>query len=955
MCVDTLRPFCYSICFAYCVDGSIRGSFKPQPGQIQEKSKGDMTTSNEFAQFGKIPVDCDWRAGRPARTGINPTLLSATIFLLVFVIILPGCGGGSSNTGIVLEVQPNIAQTMDEGEQQVFTAFLSPDPANKGVTWSLSGTGCAGDGCGKLSATTGSPITYTAPSGLAASLIVTLKCVANESISVTQSVTITVVLPPTFATTPLPPNGSNGVPYNFQIVVTGGVPPLTFSLKSGNLPAGLTLNPTGSIVGKPTGPGPGPNPSLFTVQVADNVASPTPIVSPQFSVSISPAPTLSITSTGALTPGTLNAVYSSTRINTTGGVPPFRWTISSGALPPGLELDPVSGVISGTPTQADTFFFTTTVRDSTLPNNQIVSTPSSLSITISAAAPLTITTSSLPSGQTLTPYSAAVAVSGGVAPYTWSVMTGQLPSGLKLNPSTGQITGTPILVTTSKFTIQVIDSETSPPQVQTATFIIVITAGTANPNGLLKGSYAFLFKGFDTQGPVMIAGVFLANGAGSITSGTEAMNRISGVTLAATLAGTYAIGSDGRGTMTLTATDSHLVTLTSAYQLVFDSDGNARFFENDSANTTPPHIPTRGEGVIKLQSGTNFTAGNFSGNYAFAFSGRDLNGTPSALAGFVHADGNQTLSPGVVDFNDAGMFNPQNQLSGDFAVTTAAGRGTSALDFAVIGNPQVSLRYSFYFVSPTDLFFVSSDVTDSTHPLLAGEMILQDPSVKFDQTALNGPSIATGTGLDTNASAFVGRLLTADPACTGASTISFVFNQNDGGVVSAPNPVCGTYSVDPDGRVTFTNLGSRVAAAFLTGRNQAFLIGNDAGATVGQIEPQTGTPFTLSSVQGGYTLSATAPDEKNVKNLLGQLVCLLGNGSMTGTVDEIDPDGTPNSTPSATLIFTLTDTTRSRGTVTTNTALVPANLAFYIVSPSKIRLISTDTGDQHPQVISLDH
>jgi len=80
---------------------------------------------------------------------------------------------------------------------------------------------------------------------------------------------------------------------------------------------------------------------------------------------------------------------------------------------------------------------------------------------------------------------------------------------------------------------------------------------------------------------------------------------------------------------------------------------------------------------------------------------------------------------------------------------------------------------------------------------------------------------------------------------------------------------------------------------------------------------------------------------------------MTGNGSMTGTVDEIDADGTPNSTPSATLIFTLTDTARGRGTVTTNTALLPANLAFYIVSPSKIRLISTDSGDQHPQVEAI--
>lgn len=918
-----------------------------------------MKTSNEYARFGKVPVIRDGKITRRPVGSENRWRFPAVLLLaFCLALVIVGCGGGGNGTTFVLEVQPSIAQTMDEGEQQVFTAFVAPDPNNKGVTWSLTGTGCAADGCGKLSATTGSPVTYTAPSGLAANLTVTLKCVANVNTNTTQSITITVVLPPKFATTPVPPNGSNGVPYNFQIVVTGGVTPLTYSLKSGSLPEGLTLNPNGSIVGRPTGPGPGPNPAFFTVQVLDNVTTPAPVISQQFSISISPAPALSITSAGALSPATLNAAYS-TRINTTGGVQPFRWGIASGTLPPGLSLDPVSGVISGTPTQANTFNFTPTVRDSTLPNNQIVSTPNPLSITVSPPAPLTITTPSLPDGQTLTPYSAAVAVTGGVAPYTWNVITGQLPSGLTLNSSTGQISGTPILVTTSNFTIQVSDSETIPAQVTAPAYTVNITAGATNPNSLLKGSYAFLFKGFDAQGQVLAAGIFLANGNGSISGGSEDINRLTGltrVTSAATLAGTYALGSDGRGTMTLTATDKHLVTLTSSYQLVLDSDGNARFFENDSANTTPPPFPTHGAGILKLQSGTNFAAGNLSGNYAFAFTGQDLNGTPSALAGFVHADGNQGFSPGLADFNDAGVFNPQNQLSGNFAVVSTTGRGTAALDFAPLGKPQVSLQYAFYFVSPTDLFFVSADVADATHPLLAGEMILQDPSVKFDQAALSGASIATGTGSDmTNASAFVGRLLTADPACAGPSAISLVFNQNDGGVISAPAPLCGTYAVNPNGRVSFTNLGSRFSAAYLTGRNLGFLIGGDTAATVGGIEPQTGSPLSLTSVQGGYTLGAPVTAEKNVRNLLGQLSCLLGNGSMTGTVDEIDADGTPNSTPSATLIFTLTDAARGRGTVTTNTALLPTNLAFYIVSPSKIRMISTDNGDQHPQVIFLDH
>jgi len=70
-----------------------------------------------------------------------------------------------------------------------------------------------------------------------------------------------------------------------------------------------------------------------------------------------------------------------------------------------------------------------------------VSTTGTLTLTINAA-PLVITTTTLPVGQVGVPYSATLSATGGVTPYTWSVVSGSLPQGLTMDPH-GVISGTP--------------------------------------------------------------------------------------------------------------------------------------------------------------------------------------------------------------------------------------------------------------------------------------------------------------------------------------------------------------------------------------------------------------------------------------------------------------------------------------------------------------------------------
>ncbi len=127
-------------------------------------------------------------------------------------------------------------------------------------------------------------------------------------------------------------------------------------------------------------------------------------------------------------------------------------------MPPGLTLAGSTGVISGTTTTAENAeAVTIQVSDSGAP---LQTSSQSLSVTISPTT-LRVATTSLPSSQIGTAYSATLAASGGTPPYQWSISSGALPPGLTLAAATGVISGTPTTAENAEtVAIQATDSGT---------------------------------------------------------------------------------------------------------------------------------------------------------------------------------------------------------------------------------------------------------------------------------------------------------------------------------------------------------------------------------------------------------------------------------------------------------------------------------------------------------------
>jgi hypothetical protein len=278
-------------------------------------------------------------------------------------------------------------------------------------------------------------------------------------------------LPLAIATTQLS-SGTTGVAYNQVLAGTGGVAPFTWSVTAGSLPPSLALNPaSGAITGSPTAAGA----SSFTVQLTDSASS-TPATR---ALTIVVVAGLSITTAPTLPAITAGAPYAQT-LAAAAGSPTFTWSVSAGALPAGLALNPATGAISGLPAAVGQFAFTVKVTDT-------ASATATKAFSLTVAAAPSITTAALPNGTGAASYSQTLGVSGGIAPFAWSVIAGALPAGLSLDPATGTLRGSPSAAGTASFTVQVKDAS-SVTAIRALTLAIAPPLAVATPSALPRGA-----------------------------------------------------------------------------------------------------------------------------------------------------------------------------------------------------------------------------------------------------------------------------------------------------------------------------------------------------------------------------------------------------------------------------------------------------------------------------------
>jgi hypothetical protein len=277
--------------------------------------------------------------GKVSTSGLY-TAPTVTSTITVTVTATSVADSTKSDTATV-SVEPSVGVSISPSSVSLESAGLQHFRATitgtnrLGVTWSTTAGSVASDG------------TYTAPTvSVNTNVKVTATSVADPLASASAQVTVT---PPIALS--LSPSSSS--------VLSSGTQQFTATVKNSS-DTGVTWKTTAGWVSS-SGLFHAPAVTMNTTAVVTATSQADRTKSSTATVTVTSISSLSIT-TSSLSSALSGTAYSAA-LSASGGTPPYNWSISWGALPPGMSLS-TSGVISGTTTDTGTFAFTAKVTDS---------------------------------------------------------------------------------------------------------------------------------------------------------------------------------------------------------------------------------------------------------------------------------------------------------------------------------------------------------------------------------------------------------------------------------------------------------------------------------------------------------------------------------------------------------------------------------------------------------------